>query len=152
MIVPSWAAHCSWWIMLKNVATLVGPKITALLTALLNITEQLAQLVLWLDIHSKPVLCQLQYYINNLKMFLHQIKIGIDSIPPLLKSGCAKNMRFRNFGGEGGVKVIWRNPALTGFSLMMASLTKNRNIWKNTNKIFWNHALMFSNFIFRTED
>ena len=82
MIVPSWAAHCSWWIMLKNVATLVGPKITALLTALLNITEQLAQLVLWLDIHSKPVLCQLQYYINNLKMFLHQIKISIDSTHP----------------------------------------------------------------------
>ena len=50
--------------------------------ALINITEQLAQLVLWLDIHSKPVLCQLQYYINYLKMFLHQIKIDIDSILP----------------------------------------------------------------------
>ena len=50
--------------------------------ALINITEQLAQLVLWLDIHSKPVLCQLQYYINNLKIFLHKNKIDIDSIPP----------------------------------------------------------------------
>ena len=52
--------------------------------ALINITEQLAQLVLWLDIHSKPVLCQLQYYINNLKIFLHKNKIDIDSIPPPL--------------------------------------------------------------------
>ena len=33
-----------------------------------------------------------------------------------------KNMRSRNFGGEGGVRVIWRNPDLTGFSLMTASL------------------------------
>ena len=40
-----------------------------------------------------------------------------------MKSGCAKDMRSRNFLGEGGVKVIWRNPDLTGFSLMMASLT-----------------------------
>jgi hypothetical protein len=33
-------------------------------------------------------------------------------------------MHSRNFGGEGGgwVKVIWRNPDLTGFSLTMASL------------------------------
>ena len=33
-----------------------------------------------------------------------------------------KDMVSRNFGGEGAVKVIWRNPDLTGFSLMMASL------------------------------
>ena len=51
--------------------------------ALLNITELLAQLVLWLDIHSKPVLCQQHYYKNNLKMFLHQNNIRIDSTPPL---------------------------------------------------------------------
>ena len=37
-------------------------------------------------------------------------------------------MRSRNFGGEGGVKVIWRNPDLTGFSLMMASLTEEEVI------------------------
>ena len=33
-------------------------------------------------------------------------------------------MRSRNFGGDGGVKVIWRNPDLTGFSLLMASLSQ----------------------------
>ena len=33
-----------------------------------------------------------------------------------------KYMHSRNFGGEGGLRVIWRNPDLTGFSLMMASL------------------------------
>ena len=34
-------------------------------------------------------------------------------------------MRSRNFGGEGVVKVIRKNPDLTGFSLMMASLSKD---------------------------
>ena len=34
-----------------------------------------------------------------------------------------KNMHSRNFGGEREVKVIWRNPDLTGFSLMLASLS-----------------------------
>ena len=33
-------------------------------------------------------------------------------------------MRSRNFGG---VKGIWRNPDLTGFSLMMASLKYKRS-------------------------
>ena len=43
-----------------------------------------------------------------------------------------KNMRSRNFGGEGGggVRVIWRNPDLTGFSLMMASLKETSIISK----------------------
>ena len=40
-----------------------------------------------------------------------------------------KNIHSRNFGGEGGgVKVIWRNPDLTGFSLMSASLKDANHI------------------------
>ena len=33
-----------------------------------------------------------------------------------------KNMRSRNCGGGGGVRGIWKNPDLTGFSLMTAPL------------------------------
>ena len=29
------------------------------------------QLVLWLDIHTKPVWCPLQYYINNIEKCFH---------------------------------------------------------------------------------
>jgi hypothetical protein len=41
-----------------------------------------------------------------------------------------KDVRSRNFGG---VKVIWRNPDLTWFSLMMASLS---NIWSFDASLF----------------
>ena len=51
------------------------------------------------------------------------------------KSGQAKKYAFRKFlGGGGGVRLIWINPDMTGFSLMTASLSLIKDSWLETNK------------------